>query len=358
MEGYFEIQLLATAIKNAKAQVSDSISNIYASQYPEFLYKYRECKDNAFSLISGGYLWAAKPKEFDDPTDSLVALSTETEICKIEKWLNDHIGEVVYYLMPPIGMAQEKNGYTLASFIQEQKNLEGELRDFSEDSLNDFIEYKLSKLSTKERAAASAPLSMIKSADFEKHLTVAIEQPVLSVANALRDSIYITSLTEKKDNSKMWETYADTYAGFVIEYDVLASIKGPVLARTIQSTFPITYLNERPPVITLDLVQSYFSHVLYGVDFSNIAFNASMLHHALYKREEYREEKEWRVISSQNKISAPVISAVYAGYKISPENERRLKEICEAKHIPLFKQEINRITGKMTFNKIDTGDTI
>lgn len=358
MEGYFETQLLATAIKIAKAHVSESISNIYASQYPEFLYKYRECKDNSFSLISDGYLWAANPKDFYDPTDSLVALSSDTEICKIEKWLNDHIGEVVYYLMPPKGMAKEKNGYTLSSCIQEQKILESELRDVSKDNLNDYFDFKLSKLSVKERDAASAALSMIRSAEFEKRLVAAIEQPVLATANTLRDSIYITSLTERKDNFKMWETYGGIYTGFVIEYDVFASIKDPILARTIQSTFPITYQNKRPPVITLDLLQSYYAHALYGVDFSNIAFNTSMLHHALYKREEYREEKEWRVISSQNKISAPVISKVYAGYKISLENERRLQEICAAKNIPLFKQEINKITGKMTFKKIDTGDAI
>ena len=61
------------------------------------------------------------------------------------------------------------------------------------------------------------------------------------------------------------------------------------------------------------------------------------------KRIEYNGEEEWRIITDKNKISFPVISAIYMGYKIDICHEQKLKELCEKQKLSLYKQYLNTI---------------
>ena len=64
---------------------------------PAKLYKYRACNLFGFEALEQDYLWADNPASFLDPMDSIVRHRLRYELADIRKWLEAHIGEIMYY---------------------------------------------------------------------------------------------------------------------------------------------------------------------------------------------------------------------------------------------------------------------
>ena len=90
---------------------------------PAKLYKYRACNQFGFEALEQDYLWADNPAAFLDPMDSIVRHRLRYELADIRKWLETHIGEIMYYYIEPVGMNKKKGELELDYFLNVQKKL-------------------------------------------------------------------------------------------------------------------------------------------------------------------------------------------------------------------------------------------
>ena len=360
MERYFK-EIINQIVGGAPERPMQAVTLLNADamkHYPEYLYKYRSCgKEHNFETLEQEYLWADYPTSFDDPVDAAVNLKLKTELKNIERWFYQHLGEIIYFNIEPKGMAKSKHGQTLAKYKDAQAHFLDEHGKLSAQAAFSAMLTEINKLPYKQRQEALKAYKNFESPEFEKTVEDAIRKTLSGVVNSMRNKTMLTCLTERKDNQKMWEDYSGKYTGFVIEY------KRPDYAsmndeqkRMVVNLLPVSYYKRIPGVPLLPFIEYSFQKELYGTTPDISDAMAKMLCQVLYKKYEYNSEEEWRLIGDgkTHKIDFPFVSAVYAGHKISEKDLSRLKDICQKKGIPLYKQEI-RVTGKMGFQTVLEG---
>lgn len=319
--------------------------------YPRYLYKYRDCKqDYNFQMIEEEYLWADIPASFYDPYDALVNLKLKSELPYIQKWLFDHLGEILYYSLPPKGMAVHKRGQTLQNYLDAQERFKDASGKYNANKAKKLMLLETKNMDPANRLKLQKVYDKFESPDFEETLNQAIENTLKSVVNSLREKNKVCCLTERNNNQKMWEDYADKYTGFVIEFDLEKAYNHIECIKIISKLFPVTYYKRMPKVPLLPFIKKAFYKELYGKDVCDDA-ERKLFKQLLIKKNDYCSEEEWRIISSESRIPFPLISAIYAGDLISDDDLSALKSICEEKHIELYKQRFS-LVGNMRFDLI------
>lgn len=323
------------------------------NHYPKYLYKYRDCKEEYnFQMIQNSYLWANTPENFSDPFDSLVYLKFDNELPLLQEWLYKHIGEIIYYSIPPQGMEAHKNGQTLQLYKEHQQRFFDSSGNYSAKKAKQLMSVEMNKMNQNDRTQMKKLLDKMESKEFKEMMNEAITTDIKNIINALRHNNMVFCLTERKDNSKMWEDYGDVYSGFVVEYNLNKVYENTECLKTIYNMFPVTYYKRMPKVPLLPFIQKSFYKKLYNKDISIKDDEKKLFKQLIIKKHDYSNEEEWRIISSEQKIDFPIISAVYAGCKISDDNLNRLKTICKTKGILLYKQVLT-LSGDIRFNRIN-----
>lgn len=355
MKQYFEnmLEKIIFSTEQYSDVSSDCFTTTNITHYPEYLYKYRSCnKDFNFQMLEDEYLWADIPANFVDPSDSLVNLKLKSELPIIQKWLWEHLGELLYYSIPPKGMPPHKNGQTLKNYISAQGKFTDSVGRYNAQRAKSVMLLETKKFQPNQRKEIQKVYEKFESPEFETQMQKAIENTLTNVVNSLRNKNLVCSLTARKDNKKMWEEYADKYEGFVIEYNIAKATPQSDKCSLLSNIFPVTYYKRFPKVPLLPFIEQAFYKDLYGKS-KNITPTLKCLYkQPLCKQYDYRAEEEWRILATKNKIPFPFLSAVYAGYKISDNNLNKLKAICINKSIALYKQSFNSFDGNMIFDKI------
>lgn len=332
---------------------TDKNESVQINKYPRFLYKYRDCDSiYNFEMIESQYLWADIPQNFYDPADSLVHLKLLTELPEIQKWLYNHLGELIYYSIPPKGMKKSKKGQTLQKYVDAQKHFLDINGNYNAKKARRIMLLETKKLPKKMQQEIKKAYDHMESEEFEKKIEEVVCNVMKKVVNTLRDNVLICCLTERKDNHKMWEGYSNQYSGFVVEYDLSKYDNSSHLTSTIACLFPVKYYKRFPKVSWLPFLEEEFYRVFYKKE-TNIDMEKRKLYNQLFaKKIEYSGEEEWRIVSSKNKIPFPLISAIYMGYKIDASNEEKLTKLCQKCGLSLHKQQLNPITGELCFKQI------
>lgn len=349
VERYFEgrIKKLLSSVETEVSFTKDDLIH-----YPRYLYKYRDCRNKRnFEMVEDEYLWADIPANFCDPYDALVNLKLKSELPYIQKWLYDHLGEILYYSIPPKGMMAHKRGQTLQNYLDAQKEFKDASGRYNAKKAKRLMLLEIKKMDLANRSKLQRLYDEFESSNFEDTLSSAIENTLKSVVNSLREKNKVCCLTERNDNQKMWEDYADKYSGFVIEYDLTKACNYAECMELISKMFPVTYYKRMPKVPLLPFIEKSFYKELYGKDISVYDAESKLFKQLLVKKYDYSSEEEWRIISSENRISFPLISAIYAGYLISDDDLSVLKSICVEKQINLYKQCFS-LVGNMKFDQI------
>lgn len=336
----------------------DSDSNdefsVNLKHYPQYLYKYRTCdKDYNFEMIQQEYLWADSPSTFLDPHDSQINLKLLSEMPLIKQWIWKHIGELLYYCIPPKGMQPHKNGQTLQNYTDAQSKFCDSKGRYNAQKAKNIMTIETKKLKPQNRREIQKIYDNFGSPEFEEKMEPVIKKALSDFVNSLRNDTMVCCLTARKDNKKMWEEYAEKYEGFVIEYDVNRAKDNSDLLSTVSCLFPVTYYKRMPKVPLLPLFKYQFYLELYNKEINIVETVKKLYKQLLCKDYDYRAEEEWRLLATENKVHFPLVSAVYAGYRISDENLNRLKLYCSKKGIPLYKQEMNTFNGKILFEKVE-----
>lgn len=93
------------------------------AQYPNELYRYRSCNDNNFDSLENDYLWMMHPSSYKDPFDALVSVNKEDLADAFEEDIINHIAEFFYFILPPQGMCESKNGITFTEVKTVAENI-------------------------------------------------------------------------------------------------------------------------------------------------------------------------------------------------------------------------------------------
>ena len=320
--------------------------------YPKLLYKYRDgTNDYDFQMLEEQYIWADIPMNFHDPFDALVNLKLKSELPAIQKWLYNHLGELLYYSIQPKGMQPHKNGQTLENYLEAQNRFIDTTGRFNAQKAKSIMILETKKMHPQNRARLQKAYDKFESPEFEKTMQQAIKNTLENVVSSLRKKHMVCCLTERKNNQKMWEDYANIYSGFVIEYNLENCAEYPECYSTISKMFPVSYYKRMPKVPLLPFIEKVFYKELYGKDVSSFDASKKLFKQLLIKKHDYMQEEEWRIISSEHKIKFPFISAIYAGEKISENTFERLKEICIKCGYSLYKQRFT-LTGEINYDLI------
>lgn len=308
------------------------------NQYPRFLYKYKDFSSPyGLDMLKNQYLWAAKPNESWDNDDSRIRLNMDdADKARLHKFLFEHYFEIQYCYMQPKGMQPYKDNATLQEYLSKQEKLNKEY-----ERLLPFL------TSPAFEGMCDAVLSLPDVQPLEAKMKLNLENTV----EFWRKRALVCCLTARNDNRRMWETYANGYEGFVMEYD-FRNIQNPNQMNYIGNTFPIIYCpkNNMPSSNYVDcIIDAYMYDLGYKHDIEK--FNSDTGKFMLYKNDEYELEEEWRILVKENKLEFPV-NAIYIGYKCLPENEQELVKICRELNISAYKQKFNMISGKMYFDPI------
>lgn len=359
MKQYFFdiIHILAAEKPDCLDNASALLTADTLQYYPQVLYKYRSFDENGYSIdsLENDYLWADFPSSFDDPVDAAVNLKLKTELKDIENWMYAHMGEILFFNIPPKGMKQQKQGQTLVKYKEAQKQFVNSDGKIDAKAVQRSMYTEINKLPPKQRQDVLRAYKNFETPEFEKNVEESIKQTLDGIVDAFRKKTLIACLTERNDNQKMWEDYSGKYSGFVIGY------KRPDYGslndeekRLLVSLLPVKYYKRIPKVELLPFIQYVFHKDLYGTEKDISEAKKKLFRQMLYKRYEYNSEEEWRIIcnSKEQKIAFPYASAVYAGYKIEDDKLEQLKTICQRKKLPLYRQTFNKATGKMNFKPV------
>lgn len=151
--------------------------------------------------------------------------------------------------------------------------------------------------------------------------------------NNFRRQLHIGCLTERNNSIVMWSHYANSHAGFCIEYSYDS------LQKKDLQIFPVIYTNKMH-----NLVSSVFSRKINDA-------KKSMLEKSI----EWKYENEWRIIRASlepkdyQEVSMPLPNAIYIGCH-APENlQDDLISLCKEKDISLYQMMLKKDKFELTY---------
>lgn len=332
-----------------KQDINDVLQYIDISQYPDNLYKYRSCNSEySFDILENDYLWADSPENFDDPFDSIVYTNHNKMLDRFYSCMVNHMPEIIYSCLSD----DEKTKYSVDDFERIKQNFFDDNGNFSRSKINKHVK------EAKKSDVVNKVLEDFYSEENEKEYSKSIVDTFDEFINHLRKAMFVCCLSQNGDNLKMWEDYADKYHGFVIEYS-FDNFDNDIVKKYLYKLFPVQYYKRMPKYDTTDFNEFLFQKHFYDKTIDITDSFCDFYKHTLYKKFEYASEEEWRIIvnnKESQRIEFPFVSAVYAGYKITDDNLKRLMAICKKKNIPLYKQALDSIGGRFVYYPVDLGE--
>ena len=214
-------------------------------------------------------------------------------------------------------------------------------------------------------------LDMLLEEDRAGHLKE-VRQALKRRESRFRDSeitARIACFTESIQSKFMWDTYADGYRGFALEYNLKEFAINCFNSGEPAYVFPVIYTDERPD-LTIDEANYYVFEEfqkrgwLHKLEPFRPYLDINMLspHKPfLYKnKEEYAHEREWRILFYDEKAGEDYmelpdngcLKAVYYGPDISRDDYEALHKIALKKGIKEYRVSIDDTSRKYSL-KID-----
>ena len=145
---------------------------------------------------------------------------------------------------------------------------------------------------------------------------------------------FIFCITEDKDNQNMWERYADSHTGIVLELKTIPSMDNAILA-----AFPVVYYEKPPPYFDLEDIIDVF---IEGKDPMITATKGLIKYVTAKEKNEWGYEKEKRVVlflREQELLKLPnpqetfismlkeELESIYLGCNIRDEDKKEIFQL-------------------------------
>lgn len=132
--------------------------------------------------------------------------------------------------------------------------------------------------------------------DIFEGLSCSIDDAILTNLSKLRDLAYIKSLTEKREDLKMWSMYADNFAGMCVAYDFRKAEESDWM----WNLFPVCYSKKRKTNPKLQGAIYVLEKLKEDIQNQNALDSCEEIRDILAlfltKSCEWKNEKEWRII--------------------------------------------------------------
>ena len=165
-----------------------------------------------------------------------------------------------------------------------------------------------------------------------------ISEAIQVIKDKINEIFGISCFAERYDNILMWSHYADKHTGFCVEYD-MSKLKSQEAKLML---YPVIYSKKRAlfPLSMFDF--SDVKNVKVSKD--NLPY-ADIAESLLKKSDIWQYEEEWRIIHTLNnledqKLCEDIITSVYLGANISPDNEKIIREKAALKEISVKKMRL------------------
>lgn len=330
----------------------------YIQKIPNKFYRFRSCKKNDFDSLMQNYIWLSFPSEFNDIKDSTIKYSLDTQ----QNAIYDLYLEWLPYIMKN-EIANKQFGSAFSNLENNIKIIDEYKRNIMDDNLkvnNAKFRYYLISRGLKANQANSIieHLNKVINSKAAQEKANEIIENFKQKMQQIKDSYYVTCFTETFENDNLWETYAERYTGFCIEYS-FSKVNNEQLKKLLYNFAPMIY-KERQAIDLLDIFSVAKKHYC-GEDYDkNIVHNIDleMNLHSRTKSVTYDHEMEWRLYQKidskvDRKFHFPYISRVILGKDIKPRNKVRLINIAKKNDFEVYQQEYNVITSSFKYHKIE-----
>jgi len=342
--------------------LSENKDNNFLSEYihkiPDRFYRFRTCKQVEFESIDQNYIWLSLASEFYDVKDSTIKYNLDSQ----REAIFDIYLEWLPYIMKN-EMSSKKHGIAFSNLVL-NKNIINEYKQNIIDNNhvinnNKLRIYLLSKgLKSNQANIIISHLDTIISSEAAKEKADQIIENFKIKMQELKDFYYVSCFTESYENDNLWETYADKYSGFCIEYDFNPERKKN-LKDLLYNFAPMVY-EERKAINLIDIFSVAKKHYCGEIYDKSIIhdIDITMNLHSRTKGITYDHEKEWRLYQKidtveNRKLNFPYISKIILGKDIKARNKSRLINLAIKHDFEVYQQEYNVFTSSFTYYRID-----
>lgn len=344
-------KMLETTFVSAKGSNIDINKGMLAflnkvySNIPDKLFRYRKLgkEKYALSAFKKGTISLCKAKCFSDKYDSLIFVDAEKSMRNM----------------------QESSMLALRQVLQDIKNHDPRIKAEKAALVHHYIEQGMSDDEIIQKMFDETAKNDI--AEWGKGFKQREWR--------FRDSeitARIGCFTESVQSKFMWDTYADGYRGFALEYDLKEFVIKCFQKNIAAYVFPVIYTDERPD-LTLDESNYFIFSLLEKKGLLRLLepFKAFMDLNLLsphkpylYKdKEEYGHEREWRILyydetSIDDYMEIPdqgCLKAIYYGPDITKEDYKELHAIALRKGIKEYGVLMDKNSRKYSLNVVPLG---
>ena len=318
------------------------------------LYKFRKITNQNLKALANNEIWLPCASSFPDDLDLIVNIDIYQD------------ADAVIDLLRIITYEKSKDFFVTQFPMIDKMGFPSieEISNFSDEYISDNCVFDAQKIYNffKERYNLSESdltlqqVEMVLNFYTEKcnekeywhEIVERLERDFGELQYALRKSKAVYCMSEKLNNPKQWEDYAEMYSGFAIEYSFDKEDQILLENNYLISLFPVIYIENKPRLELSSLVE----HVKSGLPSStnhpeglNIETKIHM--QMFYKDIDYKPEYEWRFLKKCENdegslMKFPFVSAIYVGKNIRPRNLSRLKNIAKKLDVPIYKQRLNK----------------
>lgn len=180
-----------------------------------------------------------------------------------------------------------------------------------------------------------------------------LKKAINNVAESFDKEFGIICLSSDYKNCLMWSHYAESHRGFCIEYDFSKGIEND------QLIFPVIYSNKRPSIpwkLVKESERGEKNNIMEGQKLY------SFMKMLVTKSEEWKYEKEWRIIiptstdSRSIDVRIPKISCIYLGALCSEQNKKKVIQIARKLGVPVQQMVLDLSEYKLHACLIDVSD--
>lgn len=326
----------------------------YIEKIPKKLYRFRACTENDFNAIEDDHIWLSLASEFEDVKDSTIKYNFKSQ--------KDEIFNIYCDWYPHILKIELKKKFPKMDLSR---------CNISRELIDEYVDNVIDKSGTYNRKKLKSYMMSngMKTSDFAiiddflgQHIT---QENIEKVANSfmdnlnskmleLKDSFLVTCFTQTFKNDNLWQTYANKYTGFCIEYD-LSKVEANILFQFA----PMLY-GTKKPVDFVELFriakmeyckEDYDKRVAANMD---VQFNLQ----ARTKSKTYDHEQEWRLYLKKDSVKTrkytfPFISRIILGKDMKERNKARLINLAIKNGFDIYQQKYNLLTSSFSYYKID-----
>lgn len=318
----------------------NALNDLLFKNIPQKLFRFRSCSVDSFISLQSGTISLCTANSFKDKYDSLVYVNNDEIIKRITALINSNVMEEIW------------NGIENGTVISVFESIYG--KEKIRQMLEEIYKYPVEERKQKFYESAYFVLPQI------------INQIKPQIDYIRRDRFTkIACFTEDVQSLYMWDTYADGYKGYALEYDFREfHFKGCRSCNKVHdcndanknfsNLFPIIYSNIRYDatvnvmnIILGSIFRSWGANKLLPPAIDQLFWYKAYL----YKNGiEYGHEKEWRMITrclnQQDNDFATIsdlecLKAIYYGPNMEKRYKDFLREIARQKNLLEYDMSID-----------------